>query len=89
MGADTISLATLEEVLLRDARLMVSLKSAGMHVIDSRRVLALRAHDTAASAALRVDLRSPSCFWLNDLELDSAYRWLLTFFRNTKLVNVG
>lgn len=73
---ENINFAVLESVLLRDALSVATMHRAGLHAQDARAVLGLRAHDQSAKPSVRLDLRSDTCFWLNDLEKDSAYRYV-------------
>lgn len=75
VGTDeNVNFAVLESVLLRDAMAVAALHRAGLHPKDARAILSLRAHDRSAQPSVRLDLRSPACFWLNNLEKDRAYR---------------
>eukprot|EP00892_Ulva_mutabilis_P002282 jgi/Ulvmu1/12054/UM083_0067.1 len=75
VGTDeNINFAVLESVLLRDSLSIAALHRAGLHAQDARAMLTLRAHDQSAEPTVRLDLRTPTCFWLNDLENDAAYR---------------
>lgn len=73
---ENINFAVLESVLLRDALSVAALHAAGMHSEDARAILSLRAHDQSTQPVVRLDLRSETCFWLNDLEKDPAYRYI-------------
>lgn len=77
---ENINLAVLESLLLRDALSMSALNAAGLQSSDARAILSLRAHDRSAKPSVRLDLRSHTCFWLNDLEKDVAYRCASTWF---------
>jgi hypothetical protein len=72
--ADNINSATLQSMLLSDAKLAESLHAAGMHPVDAMSILRLRALDHSSNPAIRLDLRAEHCFWLNDLEKDETYR---------------
>lgn len=75
--SENINLATLESVIRADAKLAHTLHAAGIHAIDVGNILKLRALDRSSNAAVRLDLRSPHCLWLNDLEKDPQYRSVL------------
>lgn len=72
--SDNINLATLETIIREDSKLGDTLHAAGMHPIDVGNMLMLRALDRSSNTAIRLDLRSPHCLWLNDLEEDPQYR---------------
>lgn len=75
--SDNINLATLESVVRADSKMAHTLHAAGMHAIDVGNILKLRALDRSSNAAVRLDLRSPHCMWINDLEKDAQYRFAL------------
>jgi hypothetical protein len=71
---DNLDVAWLQDVLLRDAKVLHALRSAGFHAQDAMEVLQLRAYDESHAASVRVDLSGEACFWLNDLESDKSYQ---------------
>jgi hypothetical protein len=72
---DNLDTAWLQDVLLRDARVLHALRSAGLHAQDAMKVLQLRALDESNTASVRVDISGNSSFWLNDLESDKSYQF--------------